>query len=150
MAIDLPFACTAYPNDIAFRASVALELRSQFQRIRNHPSLALICGKTRFAKAKALGLEAEIIGYTDVQYAQMLRDYDDFFKGFIPNELNVLVPHVQYIDGSPLSSNWGIPESFRSETPTIGESGLAGSASRSLISTPGALLVSMVSKLSLR
>lgn len=111
---DLPFACTAYPNDIAFRASVALELRSQFQRIRNHPSLALICGNNEVREGlKHWGWKPKY-GYTDVQYAQMLRDYDDFFKGFIPNELNVLVPHVQYIDGSPLSSNWGIPESFRS------------------------------------
>lgn len=109
---DLPFACTAYPNHSDFRRSVSKELGDQMGRIRNHPSLALICGNNEVREGLKHWGWKQKYGYTDKQYAQMLRDYDDFFRKFIPAELDRIVPHVAYIDGSPLSSNWGIPESF--------------------------------------
>lgn len=111
---DLPFACTAYPNDISFRAIVERELESQFSRLRNHPSLALICGNNEIREGlKHWGWKSSY-KYTVAQYDKMLADYDNFFQDFIPTQLREIVPHVQYIHGSPLSSNWGIPESFLS------------------------------------
>lgn len=111
---DLPFACTAYPNNNYFRHSVAQELDNQISRIRNHPSLALLCGNNEIREGLKHWGWKKSYGYTDEQYTQMLEDYDSFFREFIPKTLEKIVPHVQYIDGSPISSNWGIPESFLS------------------------------------
>lgn len=58
---DLPFACTTYPNDPAFRVSVTAEITDQMGRIGNHPSLALVCGNNEvMGGAEALGMAKEL------------------------------------------------------------------------------------------
>ncbi|MBC8010720.1 MAG: glycoside hydrolase family 2 protein [Burkholderiales bacterium] len=54
---DFMFACSLYPSDPAFLASVRAEADYQIKRIRHHASLALWCGNNELAwlNAKALG-----------------------------------------------------------------------------------------------
>lgn len=109
---DLPFACTAYPSDPTFRASVEMELEDQVKRLRKHPSLALLCGNNEVLEGlKHWGWQRSY-GYSDEEYREMLTGYDALFRQWIPQKLKVLVPDVAYIHGSPVSSNWGRPESF--------------------------------------
>lgn len=111
---DLPFACTTYPNDPAFRVSVTAEITDQMGRIGNHPSLALVCGNNEVLEGlKHWGWQRSY-GYSDEIYQQMYRDYDALFREMIPAVLKEVAPEVGYIHGSPISSNWGIPESFLS------------------------------------
>ena len=109
---DLPFACTAYPSDPTFRASVEAELEDQMKRLWKHPSLALLCGNNEVLEGlKHWGWQRSY-GYSDEEYQRMLAGYDTLFKQLIPQKLKELVPDITYIHGSPLSSNWGRPESF--------------------------------------
>lgn len=111
---DLPFACSTYPNDPAFRDNVAVEIRDQLSRIANHPSIALLCGNNEVLEGlKHWGWQSKY-GYSDEIWAQMHRDYDDFFRIFLAHEVATYAPDVDYIHGSPVSSNWGIPESLLS------------------------------------
>lgn len=111
---DLPFACTTYPNDPIFRASVTREIEDQMSRIRNHPSIALVCGNNEVLEGlKHWGWQRSY-NYSEEQYRQMFADYDSFFREMIPERLRAVIPHVDYIHGSPVSSNWGRPESFLS------------------------------------
>lgn len=109
---DLPFACSTYPNHREFRHNVSLEIRDQLSRIANHPSLALLCGNNEVLEGlKHWGWKKKY-GYSDEVWAQMNRDYEEFFGEFIAHEVATYAPHVDYIHGSPVSSNWGNPESL--------------------------------------
>ena len=89
-----------------------MELEDQVKRLRKHPSLALLCGNNEVLEGlKHWGWQRSY-GYSDEEYREMLTGYDALFRQWIPQKLKVLVPDVAYIHGSPVSSNWGRPESF--------------------------------------
>ncbi|MDO5035521.1 MAG: glycoside hydrolase family 2 TIM barrel-domain containing protein [Porphyromonas sp.] len=111
---DFPFACTTYPNDPEFRANVSAEVRDQIGRIRNHPSLAFLCGNNEVLEGLKHWGWKEKYGYSDEVWQKMFEDYDSFFHRLLPNLVAEISPHVQYMHGSPYDSNWGIPESFLS------------------------------------
>jgi beta-mannosidase len=51
---DFMFACSIYPSDAAFRASVRAEARHQVRRLRHHACLALWCGNNEIAQLNTL------------------------------------------------------------------------------------------------
>ncbi len=109
---DLPFACSTYPNDPDFRRNVSAEWKTQLTRLRNHPSLALLCGNNEVLEGyKHWGWKKKY-GYSDEVWHKMREDYTSFFEHYASEEILRYVPHVEYIHGSPLSSNWGRPESL--------------------------------------
>lgn len=111
---DFPFACTTYPNDPRFVANVTEEVKSQLSRLRNHPSLAFLCGNNEVLEGlKHWGWKRKY-GYTDEVWKQMFANYDDFFRRHLSELVATLAPHLSYMHGSPYDSNWGIPESFLS------------------------------------
>ena len=111
---DFPFACSTYPNDPAFRRNVALELRDNLARIRNHPSIALFCGNNEVLEGIDHWGWKKKYGYTDQEWAKMRADYDDFFRSLLPSLVEKYAPDVAYIHGSPISANWGDPASLLS------------------------------------
>jgi beta-mannosidase len=52
---DFMFACSIYPGDAAFRASVQAEARHQVRRLRHHACLALWCGNNEIAQLNSFG-----------------------------------------------------------------------------------------------
>ncbi|MES1169046.1 MAG: glycoside hydrolase family 2 protein, partial [Oleiharenicola lentus] len=52
---DFMFACSIYPADAAFRASVRAEARHQVRRLRHHACLALWCGNNEIAQLNTYG-----------------------------------------------------------------------------------------------
>lgn len=111
---DFPFACSTYPNDPSFRETVATEVRDQLTRIRNHPSIALFCGNNEVLEGlKHWGWKKKY-GYTDEQWQRMFEDYESFFVEYLASLVQQYAPHVDYIHGSPVSSNWGRPASLLS------------------------------------
>ncbi len=111
---DFPFACSTYPNDPAFREQVSLEARDQLSRIRNHPSIALFCGNNEVLEGLKYWGWKNKYGYTDSQWKKMHEDYDSFFREHLKSLVNTYAPHIDYIHGSPVSSNWGRPKSLLS------------------------------------
>lgn len=109
---DFPFACSTYPNDPAFRENVARELQDNLTRISLHPSIALFCGNNEVREGIEHWGWKKKYGYTYEVWQKMHSDYDDFFKTFLPKLVSEYAPDVPYIHGSPVSSNWGIPESL--------------------------------------
>ena len=51
---DMMFACSSYPDDEAFFASVRAEVAHQVKRLRNHASIALWCGDNECVNAVRL------------------------------------------------------------------------------------------------
>lgn len=111
---DFPFACSTYPNDPNFRENVAQELRDNLTRIARHPSLALFCGNNEVLEGIEHWGWKKKYGYTDEDWQKMRRDYDDFFRGLLPSLVERYAPGTAYIHGSPISANWGSPESLLS------------------------------------
>lgn len=111
---DLPFACTTYPYDPIFKENIQTEITQQIKRLRLHPSLALICGNNEILEGlKHWGWKKKY-QYTDVVWNEMFDNYEQLFKKDLPALIHQIAPNVAYIHGSPLSSNWGRPESLAS------------------------------------
>ena len=71
---DFMFACTLYPGDAAFRASIRLEARHQIRRLRHHACLALWCGNNEIEQLNAPALQAP----------RLRRAYDALFLRDLP------------------------------------------------------------------
>ena len=72
---DFMFACTLYPGDAAFVASVRAEAAQQVRRLRHHACLALWCGNN-----EVFGLNREALRPGTRQRA----DYDRLFHQALP------------------------------------------------------------------
>lgn len=99
---DFMFACTLYPGDAAFLASVGREARDQVRRIRHHASLALWCGNNEL-----VALNNEVLRDRDERRGE----YVDLFLKTLPAALAETDPHTAYIHTSPLHTIPGLPES---------------------------------------
>lgn len=79
---DFMFACSLYPSDDAFLASVAAEVEHQIPRIRHRACLALWCGNNELAQLNGdalLSNEALRLGYEKLFHtllADAVRQYD--------------------------------------------------------------------------
>ena len=75
---DFMFACTLYPGDAAFLASVRAEADGQIKRIRHHACLALWCGNNELVQLNDKALR---------ENAAFRKAYEDLFHGVLPDAL---------------------------------------------------------------
>lgn len=75
---DFMFACTLYPGDDAFLASVRAEAECQVKRIRHHASLALWCGNNELFQLNEKALR---------ENKAFRKAYDAVFHGVLPDTL---------------------------------------------------------------
>ncbi|MDR0751491.1 MAG: hypothetical protein LBF12_02715 [Christensenellaceae bacterium] len=78
---DFMFACGLYPfRDDEFKKSVFDEVKFNVKRLRNHPSLALLCGNNE--------IDAMSIGFK--MYPNLLRENTNFFYEILPTLVETL------------------------------------------------------------
>lgn len=108
---DFMFACSMYPGNNEFLASVAEEARQNIIRLRNHPSIALWCGNNEIEAA--WGPYGENMGwgwkqhFTKPQRDMIWQAYDTIFHKILPGQVGKLDPLVPYWHSSP-SAGMGI------------------------------------------
>ena len=88
---DFMFACTLYPFDAAFLASVRAEAESQVRRLRHRASLALWCGNNEIATLNIPVLED----------AAMRSGYETLFHQTLAEAVRVAGPSTDYWPSSP-------------------------------------------------
>lgn len=109
---DFLFGCTSYPADEDFLDNVRLEAEYNLKRLRRHPSLVLWCGNNEVEEGiKYWGWKRRYADYPGV-YEQMQTDYDRLFRELLPDMVATYDPQRPYLHGSPLSANWGRPDSW--------------------------------------
>jgi len=92
---DFMFACTLYPGDHAFLASVRREAEDNIRRIRHRASLALWCGNN----------EIETLNWDELESRPKLRrNYDTLFHRLLPE---VVATHDGVTDYWPSSPSRG-------------------------------------------
>ena len=93
---DLMFACTYYNMENEdFKEEIRLEIIDNMERIRNHPSIGLVCGNNENETA-ANDWNVPNLEYTKKWY---LYQYEEF----IPNILKEVIPNIFYWPSSPSS-----------------------------------------------
>ncbi|MDD2285633.1 MAG: glycoside hydrolase family 2 protein [Paludibacter sp.] len=107
---DFMFGCTTYPHDPAFLSRVEKEAVYNIKRLRNHASLAIWCGNNEILEGMHYWGWKE--RYTEQVYQEMFRGYDRLFCDLLPSAVAKYDGGRSYIHGSPLTSNWGRPESW--------------------------------------
>ena len=99
---DHLFACSLYPSDDAFLASVRREVTDHVTRIRHHAALALWCGDNELIMRNWKALSAE---------PQRQQDYRRIFLETIPTVLREVDPITPYLHSSPGHELPGHPDS---------------------------------------
>ena len=94
---DFMFACTLYPGDAAFLASVRAEADYQVKRIRHHASLALWCGNNELFQ-----LNEKILR----ENPAFRKAYDDVFHGVLPDALAAHDDVTPYWPTSQWRGDW--------------------------------------------
>ncbi|HWA84717.1 MAG TPA: glycoside hydrolase family 2 protein, partial [Opitutus sp.] len=89
---DFMFACTIYPGDASFVASVREEARGQVTRLRHRACLALWCGNNEIAQLNTVGRDRGDL----VQNGQLARDYREIFHRVLPETVAVLDGATSY------------------------------------------------------
>ncbi len=96
---DLAFACSVYEPDPKTKESIFEEVRQNLIRIRNHPSLGLICGNNEIEWH--FDEYVAISGRSDVDYLRGI--YNELFEEKFPKIVSEVAPHLSYIPSSPTS-----------------------------------------------
>lgn len=100
---DFMFACSLYPSDAAFLASVRMEARDVVRRLRNHPCLALWAGNNEMEWAlKDWGWEK---AFTDAQLAEVHAGYRRLFHELLPEVVAAEDPGRFYTRSSPSAND---------------------------------------------
>jgi beta-mannosidase len=89
---DFMFACTLYPRDAAFLASVREEAEHQVRRLRHRTCLALWCGNNEVFSCNAAELTAD---------KKKLADYEVIFNDLLPAIVAAQDGVTDYWPGSP-------------------------------------------------
>jgi beta-mannosidase len=81
---DLMFACSMYPGDDDFSSNVSKEVANNFERLCNHPCIALWCGNNESDEGwKNWGWQKQF-GYTAKDSEKIWNDYVNLFENKIP------------------------------------------------------------------
>ncbi|POY39001.1 glycoside hydrolase [Solitalea longa] len=109
---DFMFACTMYPSDSAFLASVKAEAEYNVKRLRKHPSLALWCGNNEIGVAwKNWGWQSTY-KYSEKEQQELVEGYKKVFDEVLPHAVERFDINRFYFPTSPIS-NWGKAEDFK-------------------------------------
>jgi beta-mannosidase len=95
---DFMFACSMYPGDEKFLASVRAEAVDNVRRLRNHPSVALWCGNNEVETAW------HHWGWKQSLPAKLWDDYKKIFHGVLPEVVAEHDPARAYWPSSPSSN----------------------------------------------
>ncbi|WP_426452941.1 beta-mannosidase [Paenibacillus sp. S-38] len=103
---DFMFACSMYPGDEAFLASVRAEAEENVKRLRRHPSVVLWCGNNEMDTAWSHYNENAGWGwkkqYTPELREKIWRDYEAIFHEILPETIRALSPETDYWPSSPM------------------------------------------------
>lgn len=105
---DFMFACTLYPGDETFIASVRAEAICQVRRLRHHACLALWCGNN----------ELEVLNREAIAEPKARAGYDAVFRGVLPEVVAELDGTTAYWRSSP----------SRSDDPVLNDPAKSGNA----------------------
>lgn len=107
---DFMFACVPYPSDENFLNNVKKEAIFNVKRLRNYACISLWCGNNEVEESiKYWGFERQV---PEQAYQNFKTGYNLIFKDLLPNIVKEFDPEKDYIHSSPLSANWGRPESL--------------------------------------
>jgi beta-mannosidase len=95
---DFMFACSMYPGDEKFLASVRAEAEDNVRRLRNHPSIAIWVGNNEVETAW------QHWGWKQKLPAKLWDDYKKLFHGVLPEVVAALDPLRPYWPSSPSSN----------------------------------------------
>nr|WP_275422406.1 glycoside hydrolase family 2 protein [Paenibacillus mucilaginosus] len=103
---DFMFACSMYPGDEAFLASVRAEAEENVKRLRRHPSVVLWCGNNEMDTAWSHYDENAGWGwkkkYSPELREKIWRDYEAIFHEILPQTIRALSPETDYWPSSPM------------------------------------------------
>lgn len=99
---DFMFACSMYPGDSDFLASVKTEALDNMHRLKKHPSLALWCGNNEIEVGWKYWGWTQEYGYTPEQEKQLARDYQVLFGRLLPDLVEQADPTRDYLASSPM------------------------------------------------
>ncbi|AFC29526.1 glycoside hydrolase family 2 sugar binding protein [Paenibacillus mucilaginosus 3016] len=103
---DFMFACSMYPGDEAFLASVRSEAEENVKRLRRHPSVVLWCGNNEMDTAWSHYDENAGWGwkkkYSPELREKIWRDYEAIFHEILPETIRALSPETDYWPSSPM------------------------------------------------
>ncbi len=92
---DFMFACTLYPGDATFLASVRAEAEYQVRRLRNRTCLALWCGNN----------ELELLNGPDLAKPRARQAYDAVFRRILPEAVRAHDGVTTYWRSSPTQAD---------------------------------------------
>jgi beta-mannosidase len=95
---DFMFACSMYPGDEKFLASVRAEAEDNVRRLRNHPSIVIWVGNNEVETAW------QHWGWKQNLPAKLWDDYKKIFHGVLPEVVAALDPARPYWPSSPSSN----------------------------------------------
>ncbi|HEV7891536.1 MAG TPA: glycoside hydrolase family 2 protein [Pyrinomonadaceae bacterium] len=95
---DFMFACSMYPGDDKFLASVRAEAEDNVRRLRNHPSIVIWVGNNEVETAW------QHWGWKQNLPAKLWDDYKKIFHGVLPETVAALDPTRPYWPSSPSSN----------------------------------------------
>ncbi len=98
---DFMFACSMYPGDEAFLASVRTEAEQQVKRLSHHPCMALWCGNNENSEGWERWGWKTGISAQNIEYIQQA--YDDVFSKILPQTTSQFC-NTSYWGSSP---KWG-------------------------------------------
>lgn len=112
---DFMFACSMYPDNEEFYASVAEEVEDNVKRLRNHASIALWCGNNEIDTAWAEHTEFGGWGWRKRapkdEAVKMWKAYTTIFREIMPEAVARYGGGVDYRHSSPCTSEEGVNSS---------------------------------------
>ncbi|GAE28921.1 beta-mannosidase [Halalkalibacter hemicellulosilyticusJCM 9152] len=122
---DFMFACSMYPGDAEFLASVKAEAIDTVKRLRNHPCMAIWCGNNEIDSAWAHYVEDAGWGwkqdFTNEQREKIWSDYEAIFHQLLPSVVESLAPDVFYWPSSPMQAITNNEDQHATTTSTKGD-----------------------------
>lgn len=102
---DFMFACSTYALTKYFEANITAEFINLIKRIRNHPSLGLLCGNNE--------IESAILYWGLPNNERIKGDYITLFERILPEVCEEYIPEVHYWPSSPSSGGgYNEPSSY--------------------------------------
>ena len=113
---DFMFACSLYPADETYLASVRQEAIDNVRRLRNHACIALWCGNNECQDAWfGWGWKGQAEGKSQALAARLWQEYKDLFFKTLPEVVSEYAPQTPYHPSSPSATETGKSEVTRGD-----------------------------------